>query len=94
MPIEKLSTEDIHQRLSDLPDWSFEQQKLYRNLVFDSFVDAFGFMAQVALLAESMEHHPEWSNVYNRVEIYLCTHDADGVSERDFILAEKINDLL
>lgn len=94
MPIEKLPIEDIQQRLSELPDWSFEQHKLYRRLVFDSFIEAFGFMAQVALLAESMDHHPEWSNVYNRVEIYLGTHDVDGVSDRDFSLAEKINALL
>jgi len=57
-------------------------------------VEAFGFMSRVALLAESMDHHPEWSNVYNRVKIYLTTHDADGISERDFILAERINALL
>lgn len=94
MAIEKLSTEDIHQQLAELPDWSFEQQKLYRHFVFDSFVEAFGFMTQVALLAESMDHHPEWFNVYNRVEIYLCTHDAGGVSALDFSLVEKINKLL
>jgi 4a-hydroxytetrahydrobiopterin dehydratase len=51
-------------------------------------------MSRVALLAESMDHHPEWSNVYNRVEIFLTTHDADGISERDFMLAERINALL
>ncbi|MEM8660222.1 MAG: 4a-hydroxytetrahydrobiopterin dehydratase, partial [Pseudomonadota bacterium] len=82
------------QQLQHLSDWVIAQQKLYRLITFDNFVDAFGFMTQVALLAESADHHPEWSNVYNRVEIYLTTHDAGGISERDFELAKKINDLL
>lgn len=93
MPIEKLSTEAIHQQLTALPDWSFEQKKLYCHFVFADFNEAFGFMVRVALLAEAMDHHPEWSNIYNRVEIYLTTHDAGGVSQRDFELAEKITAL-
>ncbi|MEM1156325.1 MAG: 4a-hydroxytetrahydrobiopterin dehydratase, partial [Pseudomonadota bacterium] len=82
------------QQLQQLSDWVIVEQKLYRLITFDKFVDAFGFMTQVALLAESADHHPEWSNVYNRVEIYLTTHDAGGISQRDFALAKKINDLL
>ena len=62
--------------------------------VFADFNQAFGFMSQVALLAETMGHHPEWSNVYNRVEIYLTTHDVGGISEHDFALAQKIDRLL
>ena len=65
-----------------------------RHCVFKDFVAAFGFMSQVALLAESMNHHPEWSNVYNRVEIALTTHDASGITERDFKLATQIEALL
>ena len=94
MPIEKLPTSVVEEQLADLADWGLDQDKLYRHFVFDNFIAAFGFMSQVALLAEAMNHHPEWSNVYNRVEIYLTTHDAGGISERDFTLARRINSLL
>ena len=94
MAIAKLSPAEVEARLGVLPDWVIDQHKLYRHFVFDDFVEAFGFMSRVALLAEAMDHHPEWSNVYNRVEIHLTTHDAGGISERDFALAERINRLL
>jgi len=94
MPIEKLAPAVIEEKLADLAGWELVQGKLYRQFVFESFIQAFGFMSQVALLAETMNHHPEWSNVYNRVEIHLTTHDAEGISERDFTLATKINALL
>ena len=94
MPTEKLPAAEIERRLLALPDWVIEHHKLYRLFTFANFVDAFGFMSRVALLAESMDHHPEWSNVYNRVEIYLTSHDVDGISERDFALAERINALM
>ena len=94
MHIEKLPPAIIDQELSRLTDWGLNQNKLYRHFTFDNFIEAFGFMSKVALLAEAMNHHPEWSNVYNRVDIHLTTHDADGISERDFILAAKINSLL
>ncbi len=94
MAIAKLSPVEVEARLGVLPGWVIDQHKLYRHFVFDNFVSAFGFMSQVALLAEAMDHHPEWSNVYNRVEIHLTTHDASGISERDFTLAERINRLL
>ena len=94
MTIEKLPAADIERKLAGLHDWSLEQGKIYRIFVFENFIEAFGFMSQVALLAEAMDHHPEWSNVYNRVEIFLKTHDVDGLSERDFILASKIDNLM
>lgn len=94
MQVEKLSSTDIAQRLTDLPDWSLDQHKLYRQFVFENFVEAFGFMSRVAELAESLGHHPEWSNVYNRVEIHLTTHDAGGISPLDFTLAKQIDGLL
>jgi len=94
MSATKLSAAEIEARLDDLPDWGIDQHKLFRHFVFSNFVDAWGFMSQVALLAETMNHHPEWSNVYNRVEIYLTTHDADGISEKDFTLASQIDSLL
>ena len=94
MKVEKLSPADIEERLVQLPDWGLDQHKLFRHFVFENFIEAFGFMSQVALVAESMNHHPEWSNVWNRVEIYLTTHDAGGISERDFTLAKRIDSLL
>jgi 4a-hydroxytetrahydrobiopterin dehydratase len=94
MHIDKLSAADIEQKLAEIPGWGLDKGKLYRHFVFENFIEAFGFMSKVALLAEAMDHHPEWSNVYNRVEIYLTTHDAAGISERDFILAGQINRLM
>lgn len=94
MAIEKLTRAAAEEGLASLPNWSLSGDKLFRSFKFSSFVEAFGFMARVALLAETMNHHPEWFNVYNKVEIYLTTHEVDGLSERDFSLAEKINKLV
>jgi 4a-hydroxytetrahydrobiopterin dehydratase len=94
MHSEKLSLQDINEKLTQLEDWRLHDDKLQRQFVFRNFVEAFGFMSQVALLAEAMDHHPEWSNVYNRVNIELTTHDAGGITERDFTLAGRINGVL
>ena len=94
MAIERLSEQDIQQGLAALEGWQLDNDKLYRRLVFDDFNQAFGFMSRVALLAEAANHHPEWFNVWNRVEIWLTTHDAGGLSSRDFDLAERINGCL
>ncbi|MBK6738422.1 MAG: 4a-hydroxytetrahydrobiopterin dehydratase [Haliea sp.] len=91
---EKLSPQDINKQLAQLDGWSLHDDKLQRQFVFRNFVEAFGFMSQVALLAEAMDHHPEWSNVYNRVKIELTTHDAGGITQRDFTLAQRINAVL
>ena len=91
MAIERLSTQEIERRLGELDGWSVNRGKLHRDFAFDDFVAAFGFMARVALHAEAMNHHPEWSNVYNRVSIHLTTHDVGGISRRDFELAAKVN---
>lgn len=93
MAREKLSEADITSRLPEIPGWELTDGKLQRTLAFDNFVQAFGFMTSVALLAESMNHHPEWSNVYHRVTIGLNTHDVGGISQLDFDLAKKINEL-
>jgi 4a-hydroxytetrahydrobiopterin dehydratase len=93
MTPEKLSPAEIERHLRTLPDWVIDRHKLYRQFLFKDFVEAFGFMSRVALLAEAMNHHPEWSNVYNRVDIHLTSHDAGGISERDFTLAGRINRL-
>lgn len=94
MAIEQLGSADIETRLAAHPDWELRDGKLYRRCQFADFVEAFGFMARVALLAERANHHPEWFNVYNKVEIELTTHDAGGISERDFALATEIDALL
>lgn len=87
---------DLAQALQDLPDWVADdgpRQAIRRRLVFADFNAAFGFMARVALLADKMDHHPEWSNVYNRVEVLLTTHDADGVTRRDIEMARFIDQI-
>ena len=89
-----LSNTELEQALAKLPAWGLDQGKLFRHFGFDNFVDAWGFMTRVALLAETMNHHPEWSNVYGRVEIYLTTHDAGGITSKDLQLAQQINNLL
>ena len=83
----KLTDEEIRERLATLDGWSIVDGKLHREFTFDSFVAAFAFMTALALVAERMDHHPEWFNVYNRVVIDLTTHDAGGLSEKDFELA-------
>lgn len=91
MALTKLSREDIAHALGSLPGWSFADGKIRRVFEFESFNAAFGFMSRVALYAEKNNHHPEWSNVYNRVTIDLVTHDAGGVSTRDIEMARYIN---
>jgi 4a-hydroxytetrahydrobiopterin dehydratase len=71
--------------------WEHRDDKLYRVLKFDDFVTAFGFMSAVALVAERANHHPNWSNVYNRVDIELWSHDAGGITNRDLALAGSID---
>lgn len=80
--------------LATLPgDWKLaaDHKSIHQSFKFKDFMEAFSFMTHVALLAEKMDHHPEWSNVYNKVEITLTTHDADGVTARDIKLAEAID---
>lgn len=92
--ISKLDAAEIDQRVEQLSEWSIKEGKLYRQVVCKDFVSAFAFMTSVALLAEKADHHPEWSNVYKTVDIYLTTHEAGGISERDFGLAAAIDALL
>mgnify|MGYP000274158748 CR=1 FL=1 len=88
----RFSEAQLQDVIAELPDWTVREEKLYRKFKFRDFVSAFGFMSQVALLAEKMDHHPEWSNVYNTVEISLTTHDLGGISMRDITLAKQIDD--
>lgn len=82
---------DIEARLAELDGWTRAGNKLARNFEFADFNEAFGFMTRVALAAEKLDHHPEWSNVYNRVDVELTTHDAGGITELDFALAAIAN---
>ncbi|MBB3348890.1 MULTISPECIES: 4a-hydroxytetrahydrobiopterin dehydratase [Sphingomonas] len=94
--IEQLSEAERADALDGLPEWDYDDARdaITRTIVFTDFAEAFGFMTQVALLAERADHHPEWSNVWNRVEILLTTHDAGGLSERDIELATAIDAIL
>ena len=89
MATQKLSPAEIEDRLGQLDGWTLRGGKLHKDYAFDSFVQAFSFMSGVALVAESMNHHPEWFNVYHKVSIDLTTHDAGGISVKDFELAAK-----
>jgi 4a-hydroxytetrahydrobiopterin dehydratase len=93
MAVAKATEQEIQAALAELPSWSLEQGKLHREYVFQDFVHAFGFMAQAALLAERAGHHPEWFNVYNKVIVDLTTHEAGGISHKDFDLARKMERL-
>lgn len=93
MTVNKLTDDEIHSGLQSVPAWKLVDGKLHREFQFDDFVAAFGFMASVALRAEAMNHHPEWCNVYNRVTIDLSTHDAGGLTEKDFALAAAADSL-
>lgn len=93
MSIAKLSPQAIAAALTQLDGWRLENGKLHRQFRFPDFVAAFGFMTQVALVAEQLGHHPEWSNVYNRLRIELTTHDAGGISQRDIDFASRVNTL-
>jgi 4a-hydroxytetrahydrobiopterin dehydratase len=87
----KLDDAEIRERLKSLPHWSFEAGKLHREFRFQDFSQAFGFMARVALVAERLDHHPDWSNVWSRVVVNLNTHDAGGVTTLDFELARAMD---
>jgi len=96
MPIAKLTDAERTAALAGLPDWTLRDDGLAisRDLKFADFNQAFGFMTRVALHADKVDHHPEWSNVYNRVSITLTTHDAGGLSQRDVTMANWIDSIL
>jgi 4a-hydroxytetrahydrobiopterin dehydratase len=91
--VERLSAEARKAALKELTGWSevAGRDAIARTFTFKDFNEAFGFMAQVALVAEKSDHHPEWRNVYKTVEVVLSTHDADGVTKRDVDLAKAMN---
>ncbi len=87
----KLTDPEIAAALAGLPGWSRDGDKLLREYRFPDFVSAFGFMAGVALVAERMNHHPEWFNVYGTVRVHLATHDAGGITQQDLELARAMD---
>jgi 4a-hydroxytetrahydrobiopterin dehydratase len=89
----KLPEDEVTRRLAELVGWTLHDGKLHREYKFADFVEAFGFMASAALVAERMNHHPEWFNVWNTVEVDLTTHDAGGITARDFELAAAMERL-
>jgi 4a-hydroxytetrahydrobiopterin dehydratase len=92
---QKLSDEARKAALAKLERWTevAGRNAISRKFTFRDFNEAFGFMARAALIAEKLDHHPEWFNVYNKVEVTLATHDAGGITERDLALAEAMNRL-
>lgn len=97
MPPTRLDPDTARQRVQEaLAAWTLSEDaaRLERRFTFATFSEAFGFMARVALIAEQLDHHPDWSNSYNRVTITLTTHDAGGLSEKDVTMATKIDGLM
>jgi 4a-hydroxytetrahydrobiopterin dehydratase len=86
----EIALKNINQQLDMQQQWLIVEGKLTKTFKFKSFIRAFGWMSQIAIWAEKLNHHPEWSNVYNKVEVQLTTHDVGGISELDFKLAGKM----
>ncbi len=92
--MKKLNEQEIHNKISEIDKaWLVKGKFLYRELLFKDFVEAFSFITAVALMAEKSAHHPNWKNTYNKVTIELNTHDADGITTKDFDLAKEIDKL-
>jgi len=87
----KLSDDEIQEELKALANWEVVEGKLHREFKFENFIEAFAFMTKLAMVAERLNHHPEWTNVYNKVSLWLTTHDVDGISRYDFDLAQAAN---
>jgi len=93
MAAKELTESEVKEHLSGIPGWTLQGGKLHRAFECEDFVAAFGNMTRVALVAEAMNHHPEWFNMWNKVVIDLTTHSVGGISELDFKLAGKINEI-
>jgi 4a-hydroxytetrahydrobiopterin dehydratase len=89
----KLNDEAVRDRLSGLESWALDEGKLFRAFKFANFVEAIGFMTRAAIEAEKLDHHPEWFNVYSKVNVHLTTHSAGGITKLDFALAKIMNEL-
>ena len=91
----KLTNDEVKREISKLKDWTVKESpirnEITKSFLFNDFIECFGFMTKIALIAESSAHHPEWFNVYNRLTITLSTHDCGGLSDKDFALASSID---
>lgn len=92
--MEKLSEQEINQKLERLEDWEFKDNAIHTSFQFENFKEAFSVMVRIAFEAEAMHHHPDWTNVYNELQISLSTHDAGGVTDKDFKLARIIENII
>ena len=92
--MEQFSEDKIKQTLTDYEGWEYNENAIHTSLEFDNFKDAFSVMTRIAFEAEKMNHHPDWTNVYNTLQISLSTHDAGGVTQKDFDLAKIIDALV
>ena len=92
--MDKLDERSIKERLDKLEGWEYKDDAIHTSLEFENFKEAFAMMTRIAFEAEAQQHHPEWTNVYNTLDISLSTHDADGITEKDFKLAHAIEKLI
>ena len=92
--MKKLDQRSIHERLDKLEGWEYKDDAIHTTFEFENFKEAFATMTRIAFEAELQQHHPEWTNVYNTLSISLSTHDAGGLTEKDFKLAHTIEDLM
>ncbi|UAB75051.1 4a-hydroxytetrahydrobiopterin dehydratase [Mesoflavibacter sp. SCSIO 43206] len=92
--MDKLSKTDIETRLLRLPDWEYFDNAIHAEFEFENFKDCFSAMSRIAFECEALNHHPDWTNVYNVLKISISTHDANGVTDKDFKLAQAIEAII
>lgn len=92
--MKKLNEQEINDKLESLEGWSYVDNAIQTSFEFENFKEAFTLMSRIAFEAEALNHHPNWTNVYNHLEITLSTHDAGGVTEKDFQLAKAIEAII
>lgn len=89
-----LTAKEIEEKMTSFPNWEYVDNAIHTTLEFADFKDAFAMMIRIAFEAEALQHHPDWNNVYNTLSISLSTHDAGGLTEKDFALAAKIDEMI
>lgn len=94
LSMQKLNEHEIEDRLNELEGWTYSDNAIHTSFEFENFKEAFTLMTRIAFEAETQQHHPDWTNVYNQLEISLSTHDAGGVTDKDFKLAKAIEGIV